>query len=150
MNLKSLVFLSVLLSCSSCIVPRYEAPCDPSYEDAIAVTLDAWFSKIGGVMINGCARDLDEFEIVDVETIDLDCPSGGIGCILPGKKRIEILADMDSYQRGTTLIHEIIHLMSRCVDNTTDPQHLRKELWNEYGHDTVESVATHNICLSVD
>jgi len=150
MNLKSIVFLSISLCCSSCIVPRYEPPCDPSYEDAIAVALDAWFSKMGGALINRCADDLDDFAIVDVETIDPDCPSGGIGCILPEKKRIEILADMDSYQRGTTLIHEIIHLMSRCVDNTTDPQHQNEKLWNEYGYDTVESVATHGICTYVD
>lgn len=146
MNIKSIVFLAVLLSCFSCVVPRYEAPCDPSYGDAISVALDAWFETVGGVMTNGCALDLDEFAIVDVESLDTDCSSGSVGCILPSKKRIEILASRDSYQRGTTLIHEITHLMSRCVNETTDPQHQNEKLWDEYGYDTVESIANHSIC----
>lgn len=135
------VLLLVLLALAACEAP---APDDPGISGACVrsfrPTLEAWEAELGRVP-EQCAY-LDAKQDVQLASEDeIPCaPEAStelvIGCYQSGA--IYLLEGRDDVQLVDTSVHEWVHALAECVDGDMDREHLRGELWADYGADTVE------------
>ena len=136
------VLLAVLLF--ACV------PDEPADEDEHAVTgacersfrptLKAWEAALGRVP-EGCAYLDSEYVVQLVSEDEMPCEdepgSIVVGCTVEGDA-IYLLEGRLPAQLVDTSVHEWVHTLASCVDGDIDADHLRGELWGEYGPNTVE------------
>lgn len=140
----TLLFSALMSGCASSspidAEPRITRACYRSF----APTVDAWDQVVGRAPLE-CAYLDKEY------TVQLLHQSGDFlactpvasswtvaGCTHPPTSTIYMLASDDNVQMTNTSVHEWVHALADCVDGDADPDHLRAELWADYGANTVE------------
>jgi hypothetical protein len=104
-------------------------------------TLQEW-EAVQGRVPEDCAY-LDMVYTVQLasrEEIPCEMEEGSqtIGCTQPEEQAIYLLEGRTASQLVDSSVHEWVHALADCVDGDRDRFHLRGELWNQYGTDTVE------------
>lgn len=112
---------------------------------SFAPTLDAWERAL--VRAPASCAALDKLYTVQLaSTGEIPCTTEAsnwtvAGCTTPEDQTIYLLAGGDNIQMTDTSVHEWVHALADCVDGNRDADHLRAELWADYGPNTVEAQA---------
>jgi hypothetical protein len=112
---------------------------------SFAPTLVAWEDALVRVP-ERCAY-LDKLYTVQLaNTGEIPCTTEAsnqtvAGCTTPEDHTIYLLASGDNVQMTDTSVHEWVHALADCVDGDRDADHLRAELWADYGPNSVEAQA---------
>lgn len=141
MGMRALLVFALLTACApdEPPAPGITGACSRAFRP----TLDAWEAELGRVP-SDCAYLDSVYPVQVVSADELPCEDepGSIivGCTVEGDA-IYLLEGRLPAQLVDTSVHEWVHTLASCVDGDIDADHLRGELWGEYGPNTVEFTA---------
>jgi hypothetical protein len=134
------LILIAFLLCISC-APR--SSLRPEYARAQDIVIDVWEAKKGPLHPQ-TELALDTYHVFEVNfsksAINPCVIERAIGCYYPTND-IWIDTGRTMTQRACTFQHELEHLMSLYERGDADSDHSDPVLWNEFGENTVESIA---------
>ena len=140
--MKRLLLLVLLVACESS-PPATETVITGGCVRSFRAVLEAWEAEFGRVPEECAYLDAD-YDLQLVGSDELPCPPAGPGGKLVGctqGKVIYLLRGRDDLDLIDTSAHEWIHALSDCVDGALDADHLRSQLWIDYGADSIEAQA---------
>lgn len=137
-----LALFALLAACESS-QPATETVITGTCIRSFRAVLEAWEAARGRVPEECAYLDAD-YDVELVGAGELPCEPAGPGGKLVGCTQgqvIYLLRGRDELDLVDSSAHEWIHALSDCVDGTLDAEHLRSDLWIEYGADTIEAQA---------
>lgn len=148
--MRSLVFVCLMLL-GALLGLLFTASCDPSKPSVPVITgactrsfrptLEAW-EAVRGRVPETCAYLDTVYAVQLVSEAEIPCEkeTNGliVGCTQPEERTIYLLKGRSASELVDTSVHEWVHALADCVDGDRDTNHLRGELWGDYGVDAIE------------
>lgn len=130
------LYLLILLVLSGCA--PWSTNHNPEYDLAQAVAIDAWVDCYGELSDTAQAA-LESYDLVEMDFDELNpCVSSkAVGCYFI-TNTIFLDTARSAAQRGCTLQHELYHLLSWYEFNDVQTTHKNENVWDKFGHDTIE------------
>jgi hypothetical protein len=138
-----LIALLLLYACDSTPKPDTEQHVFGACYRSYVATLNAWTDQVGRVP-DGCDTLDREYTIQLSAEADIPCALDRgpdeltTGCTEVEERTIYLLDGRPDIQLVDSSVHEWIHAIANCADGDPDRDHLRGELWEGYGANTVE------------
>lgn len=138
-----LALFALLAACESSPPPATETEITGTCIRSFRAVLEAWEAALGRVP-EACAYLDADYEVELVGTGELPCDAAPAGSELVGCTQgsvIYLRSGRDDLGLIDTSAHEWTHALSKCVNGTADREHLRAQLWIDYGAASVEAQA---------